>query len=161
MKLIVPHGLSEIIATFGDVSKYVADDGTVSAKEEEKFLTTIPLPYPMVYAYDKTITITKMRCHKLMVDIFTETLGEVLSSNLQDKLMEYGGCYNFRSKRLSARLSTHCWGIAVDCNPNTNRMGTKGDMDPEVVSIFLKHGFVWGGYWKVTDPMHFQYAQGY
>jgi hypothetical protein len=161
MSLIVPHGINEIIATFGNVSKYVADDGIVSAKEEDEFLITMPLPYPMIYAYDKTKTVKRMRCHKLMADIFTETFNEILSSKLQDKFMEYGGCYNFRSKRLSARLSTHSWGIAIDGNPNTNRMGTKGDMAPEIVSIFTKHGFIWGGYWKVSDSMHFQYCSGY
>ena len=156
-----PHGLNEIVDTFGDVSKYIADDGIISAKEELEFLTTITLPYPMIYAYNEAITIAKMRCHKLLGNIFLDVFNEILESGLKDKFMYFGGCYNFRSKRLSSRLSTHSWGIAIDGNPKTNAMGTKGDMDSAIIAIFAKHGFVWGGYWKVTDPMHLQYASGY
>ena len=160
-RIKVPHGLNEIITTFGDVRKYIADDGVISAKEELEFISLMFLPYPMVYAYNKDVTITKMRCHKLMVPIFRDVFNEILVKGLKDKFMEFGGCYNFRSKRLSGRLSTHAWGIALDGNPNTNRMGTKGDMSPEIISIFTKYGFIWGGYWKIPDPMHFQYASGY
>ena len=38
----------------------------------------------------------------------------------------------------------------------TNQRGTPGLIDREVVSIFEKWGFTWGGTWHYTDPMHFQ-----
>ena len=31
-------------------------------------------------------------------------------------------------------------------------------MHPEVVNIFKRWGFRWGGDWKYTDPMHFELA---
>ena len=37
--------------------------------------------------------------------------------------------------------------------------GTVGLIDREVVKIFLKWGFNWGGYWHYTDPMHFELAR--
>ncbi len=40
-----------------------------------------------------------------------------------------------------------------------NGRGTVGEMDREVVSIFKKWGFAWGGDWSYTDPMHFELAQ--
>jgi hypothetical protein len=32
-------------------------------------------------------------------------------------------------------------------------------MDPRIVKIFEKWGFVWGGYWDRPDPMHFELAR--
>ena len=46
--------------------------------------------------------------------------------------------------------------IAVDLNTPTNQRGTAGTMDPQVVQIFKKWGFAWGGDWSYTDPMHFE-----
>ena len=37
-----------------------------------------------------------------------------------------------------------------------NQRGTVGEMDREVVAIFKKWGFAWGGDWNYTDPMHFE-----
>lgn len=156
-----PSGLQGIIDTFGDVSVYISNDGIISAKEENEFLDYCKLPYTMQYAYDIRIPITRIRCHKLMVPIFEEVFNDILGEGLQDKAMLYGGCYNFRSKRNGSKLSTHSWGIAIDINPKTNQMGTQGDMSPEIIKIFLRHNFVWGGYWKISDPMHFQFASGY
>jgi hypothetical protein len=31
-------------------------------------------------------------------------------------------------------------------------------MHPEIVNIFKRWGFRWGGDWAYTDPMHFELA---
>ena len=33
-------------------------------------------------------------------------------------------------------------------------------MDRDVVAIFKKWGFAWGGDWNYTDPMHFELSRG-
>jgi hypothetical protein len=53
-------------------------------------------------------------------------------------------------------VSLHTWGIAIDLDSATNRRGTRGTMDPQVVQIFKRWGFRWGGDWSWTDPMHFE-----
>jgi hypothetical protein len=55
----------------------------------------------------------------------------------------------------------HGFGGALDFNAETNELGTKGDMDPEVVAIVEAHGWEWGGRWRRPDPMHWQFARGY
>jgi hypothetical protein len=30
-------------------------------------------------------------------------------------------------------------------------------MPPEIVAIFERHGFIWGGKWRHYDTMHFEY----
>ncbi|MEZ5093443.1 M15 family metallopeptidase [Nocardioides sp.] len=37
-----------------------------------------------------------------------------------------------------------------------NLRGTRGEIDRDVVRIFKKWGFTWGGDWAWTDPMHFE-----
>ena len=156
-----PKGLSEILQTFGNVP-LLAQDGIISPLEEATFLTIITLPFPMNLSLGDQLA-TKMKCHYLMAPIFTQVLTTIKNKNLQSKIKEYGGCYNFRVKRGNGNLSTHSWGISIDLNPNTNKMGTKGDMAPEVVTIFKEAGFIWGGDWKGKncDPMHFQFCEGY
>lgn len=159
--MITPVGLPAIIETFGDVARYVQNDGIVSQEEMDQFLDYLPLPFPMLYAYNTATIVKRILCHKLMVPVFDKTFKDILSVALQDKCKEYGGCYVFRDKRTGARLSTHSWGIAVDINPRTNQLGTKGNMDMGIVEIFQSNGFKWGGEWKRPDPMHFQFAEGY
>jgi len=53
-------------------------------------------------------------------------------------------------------LSFHTFGTALDLNVPGNGRGTVGQMNRQVVAIFKKWGFAWGGDWHYTDPMHFE-----
>jgi hypothetical protein len=75
--------------------------------------------------------------------------------------MEYGGCFNWRSQRGATRLSTHCWGIAIDLRVSTCQRGTPGDMPRAIVEAFAEMGATWGGRFTVPDPGHFQFCSGY
>ncbi|MCD8089322.1 MAG: M15 family metallopeptidase [Clostridiales bacterium] len=84
------------------------------------------------------------------------------------------GCYNYRNTH-GGRLSEHALGTAVDINPDENYClysdGTKVgklyapyenpySVTKEVVNIFRKYGFGWGGDWGSTpDYMHFSYFE--
>lgn len=67
--------------------------------------------------------------------------------------------FNIRSKRGGGGRSLHSWGIALDINPNRNPQGGGYDLPGEVIDIFKKHGFFWGGDWpgRDNDPMHFEW----
>lgn len=60
-------------------------------------------------------------------------------------------------------LSAHSFGIAVDVAPQATRYwrwaktATFDRPPPEVVDIFEKYGFIWGGKWSRYDDMHFEY----
>ena len=88
---------------------------------------------------------------------------EIERSGLRGEIRTFGGCFNFRSKRGNNKLSVHSWAVAIDLNPETNGMGTRGNMSPEIVDIFKRFGFSWGGDWSGNskDPMHFQFCSGY
>ncbi len=72
---------------------------------------------------------------------------------------EYAGCYYPRFIAGSTTLSNHSFGLALDLNVPGNQRGTVGEIDREVVAIFKKWGFAWGGDWGYTDPMHFELGQ--
>jgi len=64
------------------------------------------------------------------------------------------------------RLSMHALGIAVDLNPRLGPYwGWSAPDSPspaksypmEIVDIFERHGFIWGGKWREFDLMHFEY----
>lgn len=97
-------------------------------------------------------------CHRLLIPQLNAALSEVESAGLAGEIYQYGGCYvpRFIDRDPSKPLSMHAFGLAVDFNTPTNQLGTQGDLDPRVVEIFERWGFVWGGRWSRPDPMHFE-----
>ena len=97
-------------------------------------------------------------CNKLLFPQLRAALEEIVQRNLADKIDpdQYAGCYYPRFIAGSTSLSNHAFGLALDLNTATNGRGIPGDMDRDVVAIFKKWGFAWGGDWNYTDPMHFE-----
>lgn len=84
-------------------------------------------------------------------------------------LWPISGTYNCRKIAGTNRFSTHSYGIAIDLNAKQadywrwskpNKAGLrpyKNRVPWEIVAIFEKHGFIWGGKWYHYDSMHFEY----
>ena len=164
--LPTPNGFDEIIAAFGDIRKFVNDEGKIKAdKWEPEILSRVTIPFPVKLGFPPRTKITRFTCHKRLVPAFRSIFEEIAKQGLQKSIKTWDGCYNYRMKRLSGTWSTHSWGISIDLNASTNPQGTdvKGDMDPKVVAIFRAHGFQWGGDFSggSYDPMHFQFCTGY
>ncbi|MGI8774944.1 MAG: M15 family metallopeptidase [Actinomycetota bacterium] len=102
----------------------------------------------------------RVTCHRLMIPRLAGALGDVQRAGLAPLIRpgDYGGCYvpRFIDRDPSKPLSNHAFGLAVDFNVSTNGLGTRGDMDPRIVQIFMRWGFKWGGVWSRPDPMHFE-----
>ena len=158
-----PHGLDQIVATFGDIFEHINPDHTLNPSWQAEFLQPITLPFPLTLSWDPSRSIAQMTCHKLLAEVFAAVFARVEGEGLSGKITSFGGCFAFRPQRTGSRLSTHAWGIAIDLNPETNAQGTAGNMDPAVTKIFRDAGFQWGGDWRgrSRDPMHFQFCTGY
>jgi hypothetical protein len=158
-----PHGFQAVRDTFGDILKYIRDDGGIDPKWETERMVKAALPFPVPLSWDTGKSVTSIRCHKLIAPLLEEVFRQIAAQGLKRAVKTYGGGYVYRPKRGAVKPSTHSWGIAIDLNPNTNAMGTAGDMDPRLVAVFEGNGFVWGGRWsgRYKDPMHFQYCSGY
>jgi hypothetical protein len=80
-------------------------------------------------------------------------------------LQELPGTFNWRLIAGTRRLSTHSFGIAIDialAQSNYWRYDLphpiyKNRIPLEIVEIFERHGFVWGGKWAHYDTMHLEY----
>ena len=73
------------------------------------------------------------------------------------------GTFNCRVVKDTGVRSAHAWGIAIDLNTKFSDywLWSKGAyrnrMPNEIVEIFERHGFIWGGKWGHFDTMHFEY----
>jgi hypothetical protein len=88
----------------------------------------------------------------------------------EDKKYVYppGGTYACRSVADTGQTSMHAWGAAIDINPALSdywlwrRPTGSGpvyvrSVPPDVVAVFERHGFIWGGRWMHFDTMHFEF----
>jgi hypothetical protein len=136
--LLPPHGIDQIIATFGDIFEYILPDHSLDPRWQSDFLARADLPFALTLAWDKRQLANKITCHKLLAGTLTDVFSRIQSGGLQSKITSFGGCFSFRPQRTGARLSAHAWGIAVDLNPETNAQGAAGDMDIQIVSVFSR-----------------------
>lgn len=98
-------------------------------------------------------------CHKLLVGVFQKVFEDIVLGGLTDEIKTFDGCFNIRKIRGSAtNMSLHSWAIAIDLNYKGNELGNPApQMSPDVIAVFKKHGFYWGGNFKRRDGMHFEY----
>lgn len=101
---------------------------------------------------------------------------DALPATFDKFLAPSSGTYNCRVIAGTDRLSAHGSGIAIDIaagqsdywrwakGDHGGRRGDLGGPVPyrnrvpiEIVRIFEKHGFIWGGRWYHYDTMHFEY----
>ncbi len=90
-----------------------------------------------------------------------------LPDSMQKYLREPGGSLVWRQVAGTNRLSAHSFGIALDINVrqshywrNHSTIGTpsyRNRIPFEIVELFERHGFIWGGKWIHFDTMHFEF----
>lgn len=132
--------------------------------------TQLELPYKLILAWDKNISLSKITCHqkvsKSLYTIFENTLktyGEKEINKLH--LNIFGGCINVRKMRGGSSWSIHSWGAAVDLDPDNNQLKWGKDR-----ALFAKKEYE--SFWNIVeaegwtslgrsrnfDYMHFQAA---
>ena len=132
-------------------------------KEIKKNLTKI-IWFPK--SSNKTLLVTTINdVHKKLQSISDEL--ELLPKELKSFVNNPAGVTNWRKISNTNRLSTHSFGIAIDINikksdywewqKQDGKLKYKNKIPLEIVKIFEKHGFIWGGRWYHYDTMHFEY----
>ncbi len=88
---------------------------------------------------------------------------------LKKFLRPSAGTFVWRNIAGTKRLSVHSFGAAIDINTKFTNYWRWGGGKPgnvpkyqnkiplEIVRIFEKHGFIWGGHWYHYDTMHFEF----
>lgn len=115
-----------------------------------------------------------LETHKNLEKTFKCIFAELLELPEEDRIpIKLIGCYNFRDG-----YSQHTAGVAIDINWEENAEMTNSGIitagyfwkpyeniysippDSEMVKIFKKYGFAWGGEWtSKKDYMHFSYLE--
>lgn len=85
--------------------------------------------------------------------------------------LKSSGAFYWRKVRGAERQSAHSYGIAFDIavdksdywlwkNPRaaeTDRIAYHNRIPAQLVDVFERHGFIWGGAWYHYDTMHFEF----
>jgi hypothetical protein len=92
---------------------------------------------------------------------------DALPEKIKRAAYPIAGTYNCRAVADTGQPSAHSYGIAIDLNvavsdywlwrPHGATIAYRNRMPQEIVTIFEKHGFIWGGKWYHFDTMHFEY----
>jgi hypothetical protein len=94
---------------------------------------------------------------------------DALPASFDVFLFPSAGTFNCRVIAGTTRVSAHGQGIAIDIAlkrshywrndaPGKNgALAYKNEIPMDIVRIFEKHGFIWGGRWYHYDTMHFEY----
>ena len=112
-----------------------------------------------------------VRVNKYAKADFEAVVNEIKAAGITYNFWEYGGVQTYccrRNVNNPTKHSPHSYGIAVDIHPdapanrNVRRVGgqpCKTDIPAQVVAIFKKHNFIWGGNFRnVCDSMHFEWT---
>ena len=85
--------------------------------------------------------------------------------------LKSSGTFYWRPVRGAKRMSAHSYGIAFDIgvdksdywqwkgktNDENKKVAYANKIPREIVEIFQRHGFIWGGAWYHYDTMHFEF----
>jgi hypothetical protein len=92
---------------------------------------------------------------------------DALPEKIKRAAYPIAGTYNCRAVADTGQPSPHGYGIAIDLNtavsdywywrPHAGPILYRNRMPEEIVAIFEKHGFIWGGKWYHFDTMHFEF----
>jgi len=91
----------------------------------------------------------------------------VIHPEYRTRLLPTSGTFAWRAIAGTERLSMHSFGAAIDLNAKTNTywrwykgndpLGLRTAFPADIVEVFERHGFIWGGKWAEFDIMHFEY----
>lgn len=87
------------------------------------------------------------------------------------KYMKQSSTFYWRPVRGAKRQSAHSYAIAIDVNTSLSnywlwsnpgakeqdKLKYENRVPEEIVNIFERHGFIWGGRWYHYDTMHFEF----
>ncbi len=123
------------------------------------------------------LKVTKVNGVNKKLEAISQELEDLVLQNpqLRDFLSKPGGTYSWRFIANTNRLSNHSFGMTIDINTDFShywqwdlaKLGMpiieeaplvyRNTIPWEIVLIFEKYGFIWGGKWYHYDTMHFEY----
>jgi hypothetical protein len=137
--------------------------GECNAFEVKKNLVTISwLPR----SWGKQVQVTRVNG---IADRMKQVSAEIDGLKPEIKAAAYpiAGILSCRAVADTGKMSMHGYAAAIDLNlkysdywlwaGKAKTIPYRNRMPPEIVEIFERHGFIWGGKWYHYDTMHFEY----
>ena len=88
----------------------------------------------------------------------------LLPKTMYKYFLHTAGTFKWRYIAGTKNRSMHSYGMAIDIDVkysdywrNSKVMAYNNQIPIEIVNIFEKHGFIWGGKWYHYDTMHFEF----
>jgi hypothetical protein len=118
--------------------------------------------------WGKTVQVTKVNGVASTLKQVSDEI-DLLPAAIKAAAWPIAGVFSCRAVKDTGRPSMHAYAAAIDLNIKTSdywlwqtakRGGNipyRNRMPQEIVDIFEKHGFIWGGKWYHYDTMHFEY----
>ena len=132
------------------------------------YLAYAKIPFPLIIAWDTSVTVTRMRCHKLEVANVESIFQDILDGYGLEKINAlginlFGGCFSYRQMRGGSSWSRHSWGTAIDLDPARNQLHENKKTArfarteyQKMIDIFEAHGWLSLGRLRNYDWMHFE-----
>jgi hypothetical protein len=123
-------------------------------------------PGETVKGAGKTLRVTKVNGIPGKLKQVSDEI-DLLPPAIRQAAYPIDGVFNCRVIAGTTNMSVHAYAAAIDLNAGKAeywRWAAKGGVIPyknrmpqEIVDIFEKYGFIWGGKWYHYDTMHFEY----
>lgn len=113
-------------------------------------------------SWGRTIRVTSVNGIAARLAEVSEEL-DALPASVKRYVYPPAGTYNCRTVADTGEPSMHSWGAAIDINAAYSeywlwpRARAAYPIPAEIIDIFERHGFIWGGKWSHYDTMHFEY----
>jgi hypothetical protein len=134
-------------------------------------LVSVQLPYEHRLSWQLDKSVRSFKCHAKVADSISKVLSGVLTHYGEAeikrlKLDIWGGCFNIRPIRGGTKPSMHSWGIAIDYDPNRNKLAWGADKATFAAEEYRRwwelweaEGWVSLGRARNFDWMHIQAAK--
>jgi D-alanyl-D-alanine carboxypeptidase len=147
---VLPQSL--IKARFGEFSYRPASgrDVLVDPAWSQENITTQAVPI-----------LGRITCHRAVLPAIEGAMRELEERNLA-ALVDVGGyrgCWVPSVITPGGGLSRHSWGVALDLNFSNNPTGLASAVDPRLIEVMDRWGFISGANYLVPDPGHFEYLR--
>jgi hypothetical protein len=169
-RLAAPPALNADPGRFRNEAFFRKMYGDCQTGEVQRNMTPISwLPKTLIQGtWGKTVLATKVNGVASTLKQVSDEI-DALPAAIKAAAWPIAGVFSCRAVKDTGRPSMHAYAAAIDLNIKTSdywlwqtakRGGNipyRNRMPLEIVDIFEKHGFIWGGKWYHYDTMHFEY----
>lgn len=168
LKLAYPRGESRPPAVGDDPGRFRNEQffkklyGDCTTKGAQNAVSIVWLPR----TWGKTISVTRVNG---VADRLKQISAEIdqLDPTIKRAAYPIAGVFSCRPVVDTGKMSMHGYAAAIDLNlaysdywlwnAKSKEILYKNRMPRQIVEIFERHGFIWGGKWYHYDTMHFEY----